>query len=200
MNKSSLRLWIVFYCLWFSGCSTLPKSLPLTDTQRPSELTQWQMRGKLAVITPDERRAVNFFWQRNDATYQTVITTSLGLQVLSATRNQSGLELTADGQTYASNVPEQLILELTGWQLPIDQLNHWLIADVREEDGVVSKNDQGVITEFMPTCFVIDKQTCPTPMRVTYSDYRKVNKVSLPHRITLIMGAQTFRLKVSGWN
>jgi outer membrane lipoprotein LolB len=158
------------------------------------------MRGKLAVITPDERRAVNFFWQRNDATYQTVITTSLGLQVLSATRNQSGLELTADGQTYESNVPEQLILELTGWQLPIDQLNHWLIADVREEDGVVSKNDQGVITEFMPTCFVIDKQTCPTPMRVTYSDYRKVNKVSLPHRITLIMGAQTFRLKVSGWN
>lgn len=199
MNKSSLRLWIVFCCLWFSGCSTLPKSLPLSDAQKSSELTQWQMRGKLAVITPTERQAVNFFWQRNNENYQTFITTSLGINVLSASRNESGMRLTTDGQTYQASMPEELIVKLTGWELPIDRLNHWLIADVTDKDGEIIKYTDGLIKDFIPACTVNMQSSCPTETRVIYSDYRKVNKLSLPHQITLKTGQQTFKLKVSGW-
>ena len=181
--------------LMLYGCTTLPRALPLSDANNVSELTQWQMRGKLAIITSAERRAVNFFWQRNAANYQTVLTTSLGISVFSAQRDELGITVKVDDQQYQSATPEQLLFDLTGWRLPVEQFNHWLIADVEPKDGLIERDAQGYITHFSPRC----EAACQTPLRIQYAQYRRVNKLALPHSIKVTTPQQTLTFKITQW-
>jgi outer membrane biogenesis lipoprotein LolB len=100
-----------------------------------------------------------------------------------------------DDRTYQSAMPEALLLELTGWRLPVDEFNLWLIADLNANDGRLERNDNGQITRFVPAC----APPCEVPLHIEYGRYQRVNKLVLPHSIKVISPQQTLIFKISQW-
>jgi outer membrane lipoprotein LolB len=93
------------------------------------QFNHWQLSGKLAVRQPsDSGTAVINHWEQQGEQYDLALSSSfLGMGSTSLRGTPGFLELQlANGDTYQSSNPEQLVQAATGWQLPIDSLTWWI--------------------------------------------------------------------------
>lgn len=197
---SILKL-ILLSSLWWvlHGCSNMSAQGNLLKATDVSQLTQWQASGKLAFITPSDKQSINFVWLQNDADYKVNFNTFLGINVLSIKRDINGIIISADGTDYQSDDPQQLVYELTGWWLPIDELSRWLKADIKANEGIISRNSEGYVESFTPSC----RQTsCSDNVELSYSQFQSVERLTLPHRLTIQtqgLTQQTLKIRVQRW-
>jgi outer membrane lipoprotein LolB len=123
------------------GCTTIQlEPLPEGMTDQPpanwaeqsrtlGQFNHWQLSGKLAVRQPsDSGTAVINHWEQQGEQYDLALSSSfLGMGSTSLRGTPGFLELQlANGDTYQSTNPEQLVQAATGWQLPIDNLAWWI--------------------------------------------------------------------------
>ncbi len=182
-----------------SGCANPSVKGNLLSAKHVSQLTQWQATGKLAFITPADKQAVNFVWLQNNDEYKVNFNTFLGINVLSIKRDKLGIIISAEGKDYQSKNPQQLIFDLTGWWLPIDELSRWLKADIDSEEGDVTKDNKGYIQSYTPNC---RETLCSENIMIHYSQYQPVAHLILPHRLTMQtqgMAQQTLKVSIQHW-
>lgn len=194
-----LVLLVLLTLMSVSGCSVMQPNANLVKASNVQALSHWQINGKIAFITPTNKQSLNVIWLQDDQNYKVTFNTFLGINVLTIIRNQQGIVIEIDDQIHQSDDPQQLIFELTGWWLPIDQLSRWLKADIQAAEGrlVLDKNKQ--IREFTPIC---NASTCQSDYTITYNQYRNVQRLTLPHQITIRtsgMMTQTLKLKIQQW-
>lgn len=189
--------------LLLNGCTLLQSSVKpsanLIKANSVKALTQWQANGKIAIISENKRQSANFNWLQHNEDYKTYFNTFLGINVLTVKRDSEGLMITVEGNTYQGDNPEQLVFDLTGWWLPMDQLSHWLKADVSGEEGSITRNAQGQINQFIPHC---SQTLCSTDYVINYGAYRQVEQLLLPHSVTLQANGltrQTLKIKIQQW-
>ncbi|MET4025251.1 outer membrane lipoprotein LolB [Marinobacter sp. MBR-99] len=123
------------------GCTTIQlEPLPEGMTDQPpanwaersrtlGQFQHWQLSGKLAVRQPsDSGTAVINHWEQQGEYYDLALSSSfLGMGSTNLRGTPGFLELQlANGDTYQSSNPEQLVQAATGWQLPIDSLTWWI--------------------------------------------------------------------------
>lgn len=124
-----------------SGCTSiqlapLPEGMtdqPPADWARRSQalasFDHWLLQGKLAVKQPsDSGTAVINRWQQQQEQYDLSLSSSfLGLGTTRLQGVPGFIELTlANGDSYRSSEPEQLVKAATGWSLPVDNLAWWI--------------------------------------------------------------------------
>ncbi|MDG1814646.1 MAG: lipoprotein insertase outer membrane protein LolB [Glaciecola sp.] len=189
--------------LGLNGCTSLQSngkpSANLIKAQNIQALTQWQANGKIAIISENKRQSANFNWLQHNDDYKTYFNTFLGINVLTVKRDTEGLVIVVEGNTYQGDNPEQLVFDLTGWWLPMDQLSDWLKADVSAEEGIIIRNAQGQIDQFIPHC---SQTQCTTDYLINYAAYRQVEQLQLPHSVTLQANGltqQTLKIKIQQW-
>ncbi len=171
-----------------------PEYLQLPNQEKLTLMSHWELTGKIAIITPNERKSAYLNWQQVDQVVDFRLTNLIGVSLLNLTYDGETARLEADGEKYEGPSTEALVYRTTGWILPLDNLPQWIKGLVNAQDQLVL-NGQGLPDIIQPIC-----ATC-TGWEITYSQYEYVQGVWLPLLIEVNNPLKQTRLKfkVSQW-
>lgn len=118
-----------------AGCASLPTPPPAGT---PEELyasrhaallalTVWELRGRVALRTPEEGWQAGLRWVHGDGAQSLDLTGPFGGGYLRLTEDRQGARLTDSSQrVYRAADATSLLAETTGWRVPLDGLDHWV--------------------------------------------------------------------------
>lgn len=150
LSVSAFKLIIVATVLLLTGCSITP-SEPLTpiEVSEASQAKSWELQGKIAVKTADDKFSTNLYWFHQPLANDLRLTTVLGTTVLTLTTNEGMATLEVDGKTYHDRSAQDLLTGISGWSIPLDSLPLWITGQIGENDTIVSYNSDGTIKQLI---------------------------------------------------
>ncbi|MBY6186252.1 lipoprotein insertase outer membrane protein LolB [Marinobacter hydrocarbonoclasticus] len=191
LNLPFKTLPLLFFIILISGCTT---TIPAGDAPA-AEAPNWHLRGKLAVIQPDERMSANLSWRHRDSSGQDDLrlSTPLGTTVL-VLNSQPGLaQVQFDGKTHQGTSADQLIERLTGWPLPLSQISRYLLGDTRGAESV-EYDELGEVKSLT----MVHPQT-GEQWQLHYLGWQQLSGYKVPVQIELRRGDQRLKLALSHW-
>jgi outer membrane lipoprotein LolB len=162
--------------------------LQLQNQEKLRLMSHWELNGKIAIITPSERKSAYLNWQQSNQVVDFRLSNLIGVSLLKLTYDGNVARLEADGEEYEGGSTEALVYRTTGWMLPLDNLAEWIKGSVSEQDHVLL-NDKGLPEIIQPIC-----ATC-TGWEITYSQYERVQGVWLPFLVEVNNPLKQTRLK-----
>ncbi|MEP2651089.1 MAG: lipoprotein insertase outer membrane protein LolB [Paraglaciecola sp.] len=166
-----------------------------THQLKLAEQQSWSIKGKIGFKSNKKKQSANLHWQQNSSEYQLNLTTIIGTSILKMYGDKHFSTLITDNGTYKDNKASRLISRITGWELPVENLQFWVKGQYSaNEQTVVS--EQGLVTQLTPECSYCENWT------IDYSDYQKIQDIWLPHRIILNNHSNSSQLliKVNTWS
>ncbi|MBT1451021.1 lipoprotein insertase outer membrane protein LolB [Glaciecola sp. XM2] len=135
--------------LFFSGCAIRPTDVSLEQVQQGKieSLSRWQANGKLAVITPDERKSANLTWRQDAQQVDMLLTTVVGSSIANLSFDGKIATLDADDRQWQDTSASSLIYQVTGWQVPIEQLSKWMKGQV-DSKLIEARFDNDLVKRF----------------------------------------------------
>jgi outer membrane lipoprotein LolB len=187
MNKAVYYCVIAFSLLQLSACQLL-QTKPASS---PQSLSEWSIRGKLAIKTPDESVVGYLSWNQTKQDYQIIISGPLGQGTTDIKGSNDQVTLSnAQIGTVSADTPEQLIEEQLGWKFPITNIAHWIKGKASPQSpSTKSLGSNGDIEELQQDNW-----------DVTFSRYQNHAGYRLPGRIKLHQQPYTFTLIVKEWS
>lgn len=181
-ERHLIRLYLILltFFLFLSGCAhRIDPQTQLYDDWKTKLTTQktWQVEGKLAFISPDERQSANLNWQQNDDFNQLVLTTFIGTRVLALKQSGQGAELEYDDNIYHDINAAQLLNRLTGFNIPMDSADDWLKGTVTNESLQVDELGRAKTVEW--------QAENGQKWQISYTDYQQYAGFWLPKRLSL---------------
>jgi outer membrane lipoprotein LolB len=159
-------------------------------------LSQWTLRGRLAVRTDDRGGQAALSWQREADRHAIRLNGPFGQGAVRITQDAAGARLVdAGAREFQAATAEELLYLYTGWQLPVAQLDWW----VRGLPAPGAEAERG-----------LDEAGRLRRLRqhgweVYYESYRRVDGVDLPERLSFARPADAdhpameARLVVERW-
>ncbi|WP_256383740.1 lipoprotein insertase outer membrane protein LolB [Photobacterium toruni] len=178
-----------------SGCAQQPTIIHKADwtlhQAQLQQLTNYHAQGVFGYISPQQRVTLTFNWQNQADDYQLILT-KMYKTVLKLDAHPNAVTLIApDGKTYHGTDAAQLVQQLTGISLPLQQMQDWLIGLPTGADNyLLNKNDQVAF---------LTKKIAGRTWEMHYSTYDNTQVPSLPTLMTLKQGNLTIKIKVSQW-
>lgn len=199
MIKPRILLSLSFLLILF-GCSSTPE--PIVDVewqahqQKLQQIQTYQVIGKIGYISPEQRETLNFQWQKSPNKSQLRLTNFLGQTVLSLSMDAKGANVeTYDDQKFNAANGQILIYQLTGLDIPIDDLQGWLL-------GLPTKADYFKLNE-NNTLASLDKTSGRQNWHVDYTRYKEFSwqngNIPLPDRMQLTQQQTSIKLVISKW-
>jgi outer membrane lipoprotein LolB len=120
-----------------AGCATVGDHPAVKDPaaawrQRQAQLLplkDWRIQGRVSAHTPDDGWQASLRWVRNDQRHEIDLWGPLGRGHVRLSQDSSGAELRdAADNSYRAKDGEQLLFDQTGWWLPLDGLNFWVLG------------------------------------------------------------------------
>ncbi|BAU47154.1 membrane protein [Sulfurifustis variabilis] len=120
---------------FLAGCASLPEPAPPGDPEalfaaRRAELvalTVWELRGRVALRAPGEGWQAGLRWLHRDGAQALDLTGPFGGGYLRLTEDDGGARLTdSSRRVYEAADATMLLARTTGWQVPLDGLDHWV--------------------------------------------------------------------------
>ncbi|WP_428771837.1 lipoprotein insertase outer membrane protein LolB [Vibrio sp.] len=194
-----LSLYLILLSI-LAGCATAPESTTNVEWQahqlRLKQLTQYQAVGKLGYISPEERQSLNFQWSHSTQGSQLRLTNFLGQTVLQLHYSPLGARIeTYDDQQFQGRSADQLVYQLTGLTIPVEQLHFWLL-------GLPDQADQFQLTP-ANTLASIDKQLGPQNWHLQYLRYQDYTlagqPLPLPQKLKLSQAETSINIVISKW-
>jgi len=171
-----------------AGCVTKP-----SQTLNPDyPLSQWQFSGKFAIKTPQKRQGLKIHWQQNGPQFDIKLLTIFGITVLTIEGDEQLVTIEADDGPVQGRSAEQLIWQLTGWHIPVNQLQHWLVGEVRDATQI-SLTPQG---DFKQGTIV---DSLNRPWQLSLGQYKMVQGHKLPHQLRLQRDGSLLKLAINQW-
>jgi outer membrane lipoprotein LolB len=187
-----------------SGCATRPSDVSQSQRsaqiaqQQLNQLQQWSVSGKLAIITPTERKSAYLSWQQQNDSVTMTLTTIVGTTIAKLHYDGNIATLTADDQTWQDSSPSALIYRVTGWDVPVESLSHWMKGQVKR-DVVSEYFDNGLVKQIRAEC-----SSC-LPWQINYSTYGEFilneHLFTLPTamRLTQALTQTRLILRIDSW-
>jgi len=168
--------------------------MQLSNQEKLTLMRHWELTGKIAVITPDERKSAYLNWQQANQSIDFRLSNLIGVSLLNLSYDGKIARLEADGEEYRDGSTEALVYRTTGWVLPLDNLPQWIKGSSNEQDQVFL-GENGLPERIQPIC-----ATC-FGWEITYSQYKQVQGVWLPFSVEVNNPIKQTRLKfkVSQW-
>jgi len=142
VNKYLLiRCAVYSILLLISSCATVSKtSTTSTQTtatapalswqqreQKLTQIAQWQIDGKIAIRTAKDAGSLYVKWNENHRHYTILLTGPLGSPSLQLVGQPNLVVLkTNDGKHFTAKNSTALLMQQTGWNLPIENLYYWI--------------------------------------------------------------------------
>ncbi|WP_342807454.1 lipoprotein insertase outer membrane protein LolB [Alteromonas sp. M12] len=185
--------------LLLSGCVTSTRINQSIDSERHqqqlSDLTHWKIKGRLAFKSEEDKVSAYMNWQQQLTQFDLQLNTFIGTSILKMQSGDNYAKLEVDDQTFTDTDPNKLILRVTGWNIPVEKLGLWVKGQHTKNDNVVY-DEYGLVSKLEAKC-----KKC-VPWTLTYSDYKKVEELWLPHAIELTNTQNTanqIKIKISSW-
>ena len=133
---------IALLTLIVSGCQSFTQKDTLPGLEAPSpealaqhkqqqqalrQMQRWQAQGKMKITLSESTPSAAFTWQNFKQNYAINFFGPFGYGSSWLRRTNKGVTLEAPDQpVMQAATPEQLLLETTGWQIPVSQLQYWI--------------------------------------------------------------------------
>lgn len=131
-----MKVLIFFLAVIFlTACTTTPPHLFVADPdkkweQRKSELSEindWFLNGRIAIINGQESWHLSMEWQRHDDKYILDLSGPFGAGHAQLTGTNDGVMLVdADKNYFYADSPDRLLYETTGLRMPVKSLLYWM--------------------------------------------------------------------------
>jgi len=182
-------IFISFLLFSLSSCGLLQRpqqaETPLNTTAREQQILamqQFSLQASVGIKSPDDSISGNLLWQQHDGHYTARLSNFLGISLFELTENASGSEITVKGDTYRAVDTSTLLLQLSGWSMPLHDMPLWLRGlpganarnVIRDEFGRVSQfsltDSTGIVWKFQYQSFFPDSLALPKRLLLTSSD------------------------------
>lgn len=197
--RARLTCGALLAALLLAACATrLPTATVLDAGQQAAllrELQDFTLDGRVAVRAGEEGWQASVRWrQRNDVS-EVRLSGPFGAGALQLRFDGAELTLTTSrGETLRGGEASQVLRQQLGFDPPIAELRHWLLAAAAQPDSsaVIEAGANG-----RPA--TLSQQD----WQLTFEDYRpqevQHSAVQLPRRIVATRGSVRLRLVVDGW-
>lgn len=142
---------LLLAALLLGGCAALlPQGSQQEQLTRLNALQNWQVRGKLSVVSPGDSVTGYLTWQQQQDQYDLFIAGPFGSgsSRLQGNRHQAELSLPGWSQPQQASSPEQLMLAHLGWNFPVSDIRYWVKGQPSPNGSVTSRyNDQGLLLQ-----------------------------------------------------
>lgn len=122
---------------FIAGCATPVAPPPAADVDAAWRLRQttltpvtvWNVRGRMALRAADQGWHATLNWERDGERHRLDFTGPLGRGHLRLVQDGHGAELRdAEQRTWHADNAETLLYRATGWRVPLDGLNYWIVG------------------------------------------------------------------------
>jgi outer membrane lipoprotein LolB len=182
------------FFLFLTGCAqkiTKQTTLYADWKTRLASQQTWQIKGKLAFISPDERQSANLNWQQRTNKNQLLLTSFIGTQVLALTQTNEGAVLEFDNQIYQEPDAQHLLRNLTGLTLPVKQADNWLKGTIETHSLHVDELGRAISVEWYDEAEI--------KWQINYTDYIQSHGFWLPSKLTLKHQQIKIKIQIYDW-
>ncbi len=136
--RSVLRLLFIGLIFSLSACVTTPEkpAYPTIGSTQQQQITQlrrsrlepvdaWNIKGRIAIQYADDGFTAGLRWRQAQDIFNISLTDPLGRVAAKLEGNDKKVTLSAQGETYSADSPDELMQKQLGWALPLDSLYHW---------------------------------------------------------------------------
>lgn len=196
-ERHLIRLYLILltFFLFLSGCAQQIRPQTALYEDWKSQLSQqsnWQVEGKLAFISPDERQSANLNWQQKDELNQLILTSFIGTRVLALTQNSHGAELEYDDDVYYDVNASRLLARLTGFTIPMDSADDWLKGTVDDTSLQVDELGRAKSVKW--------HAADGAQWQINYADYQQYAGFWLPKKLTLKHRDIKIKIQLYEWH
>lgn len=202
------RAVLVAGLLVLGACATRPPAAPLPaisgdarSHQQSREtalaaMPDWALQGRVALSNGKQGGSGRIDWQQDGAGYEVALSAPVTRQSWRL-RGAPGAEVVLeglDGGPRSGADAQALLLDATGWDIPVSALASWVrgvpAPEAAQGAAALAFGDDGRLATLSQGGWTI-----------TYGDWRPAgaNVVELPHRLNAARGAAHVRLVVDQW-
>ncbi|SEA75902.1 lipoprotein insertase outer membrane protein LolB [Alkalimonas amylolytica] len=122
---------LLLLTLMLSGCSIKPQTDgPILSAkqrlERIEQLQHFELTATMGIRSPADNVSGSLHWQQQGEDYQARMTNFLGIRIFSLASSAGSTRLQVQGEDYQASNSTELMLALTGWSLPLDDMSLWL--------------------------------------------------------------------------
>ena len=189
--KASYYGLILFVSMSLSGCSifNLQQDSQVLEKQL-NKIQQWQVRGKLSVVSPDDAVTGYLTWQQDKEDYDLFLSGPFG-QGSSRLVGSNGLAtLTLPNQEpVQAPSAEYLMAYYLGWQFPVSDIRYWIKGQPSPHSDFTEVRDTLGLLESLQQ----------HGWNVEFSRYQRQNGTWLPGRVKIIGHDFKFIFAIKEW-
>ena len=177
----------LFLILLLSACAATPL---LKSSRSAAEFSDWQLQGRIALTHGDQGWHASLMWQQQADAFLLKVSGPLGQGGFQLAGDEAGVVLVdAEGKSSFAHDGDALLLQATGWQLPVVGLRYWVLGlpvpdteaiRVFDESGQLSRLDQSGWT-------------------INYQRYQLVEGAAVPSKMQLARDDIAVRLVIKQW-
>ncbi|MBW8186023.1 lipoprotein insertase outer membrane protein LolB [Shewanella nanhaiensis] len=186
-------VWVILSLSLLSACATkTPDNLIPVQVNHVSQAQAWEMQGKLAVRTADDKFSTNLYWLHTADINELKLTTMLGTTLLSLTTEEGVAKLEVDGKVYRHHDAQELLTEITGWSIPVDALPLWITGQAAQGDKIISRDPKS-----RPTVLLSEKDS--PPWKVEFNSWQEQSGAEIPRLLALTREQLRLKIQISQW-
>lgn len=181
---AALAVLLLGSCTWFARQEGAVTGRPTAE--------RFELNGRVAVRFEGDGYSGSLRWRHSDNRDRVELYGPAGLLYARLTRAADGASMEmSDGRRFQEADAGALSRSVLGWELPLQQLRHWVFARAAPDS--------------LPTRFEVDGDGRPKLLeqdgwKVSYLAYSPVGTDVLPARLDLVYEGLKVRLIVTSWN
>lgn len=197
-TKNVKLLLISTVILLLHGCATKPDLSNAQWVNHNQGINQqWKIKGKLAIITPENRRSAYLAWQQDQTEFVMALNTLIGSNIASLEYDGVKATLEVDGDTYTDTSPELLLKRTTGWDIPASSLPVWITGRAATDD-TTTFYDNGLLKTLIPNCATCGNWEIQYE-RYSAFDFADKKALTLPSKLTLQGDTVKLIIRIDDW-
>jgi outer membrane lipoprotein LolB len=189
---------IILAASLLNACSSLPKTEPHVQAQlwlehqlAVSEITSWNINGRIAVKNDKQSGTVTLHWNQFISNYELRFIAPLGQGTYILTGSPDGVVLKGPkNKILTAETPEKLLYEGLGWDVHLDGLKYWVRG--LPEPGInyseLTLDEKGRLSNMEQSGF-----------NISVSRYTEQDGVSLPNKLSIKSDNIQLKVVIQNW-
>ncbi len=185
----TITAFILSGCSLFKSRPDLPQNLSPDDRLRYlQERDYWSLTGRIGITTKDESNSASFSWEKNKDSMVLRIYGSLGVTYarLESKPGFATIEL-SDDEVYQDSDAERLLWQTTGWYIPVNLMQHWILG-IPEKAPSFEMNNDGYLAKLNYGYW-----------EVNYQKYQDFRGLLMPKKLRADHPDVTIKFSIHDW-
>lgn len=189
MNYRTLG--VIAFTALISACSTRPTGPITPPPENVQAISKWETSGRVGIRTQNDAVSGNFSWQKAPDTFELNIVGPFGQGATKLDQSVDGaVTLSYEDTVVKGNDPATLLQQELGWEFPVQQVTYWI-------RGLASPNSSATITKNADS--QLPNQIEQDGWLITYSNFTKVDSLSLPQKMQVSNPPFKVNLIINQW-